>query len=103
MSVSKTPDFPAFSPSLLWSGNNGKATLVLPSFEIVFPVLFLASLSTVVVAPITCSLTICPITCMVYLFDRILRREVYLFDRILRREVYLFDRGKLPRITASCG
>ena len=36
---------------------------------------------------------------MVYLFDRILRREVYLFDRILRREVYLFDRGKLPRIT----
>ena len=60
-------------------------------------------LFTGVVAPTTCSLTICLTTCRVYLFDRILRREVYLFDRILRREVYLFDRGKLPRITASCG
>ena len=50
------------------------ATLVLPCFEILFLVLFLAGLSTVVVALTTCSLTICLTTCMGVPQQRRIRR-----------------------------
>ena len=60
-------------------------------------------LSTVVVAPTTCSLTTCLTTCMVYRKQRRIGGGVYRKQRRIGGGVYRKQRGKLPGITVTCG
>ena len=60
-------------------------------------------LFTEVVVPPTCSLTICPTTCMCSRFSGEFLLKCSRFSGEEPSAVFPFQRGKLPQITAICG